>query len=255
MSYYLLDNTPARTNFYRQRRGPVLGVVIHVTAGLQGLPTGADSSAEATARYALTVRDRQVSWHSGSDRDSNLRLLPDDYVAFHCQGQNTHTIGHEISKRDTTWADEDPRWVAKTLEQAVESLRPRVRALGIPLRRATAAELERAKATGGPPVGFLAHSDLDPSRRSDPGRDFPWARLMRLFAPPPPPNTEEDTDMRVVYAPGRASCLLRGDGRLTPLDNNAEVAAYEAAGVDTYALTPEQWDRLDAVSKRIGGTR
>lgn len=57
--------------------------------------------------------------------------------------------------------------------------------------------------------------------------------------------------MRVIYAPGRPTCLLRGDGRLWPLRENADVGAYEAAGVDTYALTPEQWDRLDAVSKAL----
>jgi hypothetical protein len=188
--FYLLDNQRAATNFYRSRRGPILGIVVHCTAGLQGRPTGADSSAEQTAKYALNTT-RKVSWHSGSDRDSHLRLLPDEYVAWHCAGANTHTIGHEISKHDTTWADEDPAWVEQTLQQAADCLRLRALRWRIPLRRASVDELRRSVADGGPPVGFLAHSDLDPARRYDPGVDFPWARFLALMAnaePPPKPK-------------------------------------------------------------------
>jgi hypothetical protein len=186
MTPFLLEHrNPAGDNFYTTRRGSTLAVVVHVTAGLQGLPTGADRSAEDTARYASTVADRQVSWHSGSDRDSFLQLLPDSYTAFQCHGYNSRTVGHEISKRDTTWGDESPLWVDPTLHEAAACLAPRTKALGIPIRHATKAELDHAIATDGPPVGFVSHADLDPTRRRDPGKDFPWGKFLALFAAPP----------------------------------------------------------------------
>jgi hypothetical protein len=179
--YYLLDNkNPHGPHFYAARRSPILAVVVHITAGLQGAPIGADSSAEKTARYAATT-DRKVSWHSGSDRDSHLRLLPDDYTAFHVRGYNSTTIGHEISKRDVSWSDEHPGWVTGTLEHAAVCLAPRVKALRIPTRRARKLELDHAISTKGMPVGFISHEDLDPTRRRDPGRDFPWQRFLGLI--------------------------------------------------------------------------
>lgn len=221
--FYLLDRDTARKSYYTSRHGSILAVVMHVTAGLQGRPAGADSSAEQTAKYAATT-DRAVSWHSGSDTDSHLQLLPDSFTAFHCQGYNSRTIGHEISKRDVSWADEDPLWVTKTLEQAVASLRGRVKALGIPPRWASKAELDRAIATNGPPVGFVDHSALDPDRRQDPGRDFPRNRFLSLLllggrpATPPPVLDEEDEVLRLIRRdrgvgnPGHGATYLVGPG-------------------------------------------
>lgn len=191
MSYFLLDNRNPLENYYTTRRMPILATVVHVTAGLQGLAIRADSSAEQVSRYASTT-DRQVSWHSGSDTDSHLELLPDSYTAFHCQGYNSCTIGHEISKTDVLWADEDPAWVTETLDQAAACLKARALAHKIPLRHATKAELDAAiahwKLTGeAKPVGFVDHSRLDPTRRKDPGEDFPWMRFFNRMASPPPP--------------------------------------------------------------------
>lgn len=196
MSGYYLKQHPNRhgPHYYESRKEPVLAIVMHVTAGLQGRPDAADSSAERTAQYAATT-DRPVSWHSSSDTDSHFLLLPDTATAFHCQGYNSCTVGHEISKGDVSWSDESPQWVTETLGMAVASLRPRAAALRVPIRRATRAELDAARdryrRTGkAEPVGFLAHGDLDPDRRSDPGPDFPWSRFFDLLTP-----DSEDPDM------------------------------------------------------------
>lgn len=181
MGYYLLDHpNPNGRHYYTSRRGPLLAIVVHVTAGLQDQDLqGVDISAEAAARYAASTV-REVSWHSGSDSDSFVKLLPASYTAWHVHGYNSATYGHEISKLDVTWSDEPPRWVVATLEQAAAGLAPVARAYGIPVRQATRAELDRAIATGGPPVGFIGHEPLDPDRRRDPGRDFPWTRFLDL---------------------------------------------------------------------------
>lgn len=192
MGYYLLDNpNPHGPHFYSSRRGSVLACVVHITAGLEDLE-GEDSSNERVTQYAGTT-SRAVSWHSGSDTDSQILLLPDTYTAFHCRGYNSRTIGHEISKRHTDWSVMPSLWVSETLEQAADCLRPRLKALKIPLRHASKAELDKAINYGGKPVGLIDHSRLDPSRRSDPGANFPWARFLSMLAEPPvtPPSEPE----------------------------------------------------------------
>ena len=56
--------------------------------------------------------------------------------------------------------------------------------------------------------------------------------------------------MVIVYADGRALCLLTG-GRLYAFDSNAEKDAYVAAGVPIHKLSAAQFDLIDAVSHRI----
>lgn len=172
------NRNPYGPHYYTSRRGTVLAIVIHITAGLEDLDGVDDHSAEKTARYAATT-SRPVSWHSGSDADSSLDLLPASYTAFHCQGYNSRTYGHEISKRDTDWRDEPPGWVAKTIGRAAAHLAPKAIELGVPIRKARRSDLDTAIAVNGAPAGFIGHWELDPGRRSDPGRvgnldTFPW---------------------------------------------------------------------------------
>ena len=201
MGYYMLDNqNPYGEHFYRSRRSPLLAIVVHCTAGLEDTDLiGVDQSAENTARYAATT-DRSVSWHSGSDSDTWLNLLPYDYTGWQCVNYNSTTAGHEISKRDMSWSDEPAEWVTRTLTIAARGLRTKAFRHGIPLRRATKAELDRAIATGGPPVGFIGHRELDPTRRTDPGTDFPWDRFFALMTPPPATPVEEEDDGMKPYA-------------------------------------------------------
>lgn len=215
MGYYLLDNkNPHGPHYYTARKEPLLAVVMHVTAGLQDQDySGADLSAEKTARYAATT-DRPVSWHSGSDADSHFQLLPDNYTAFQCQGYNSCTLGHEISKRDVTWGDEPKRWVEDTLLQAANSLR-RVSAHGIPFVRATKADLDKARKAKNPkPVGFVTHAELDPKRRSDPGADFPWARFFDLLNEKGrPPASSKVEPIPYPKSHNHAAPTIQADGK------------------------------------------
>lgn len=203
MGFYLLEHpNPTGPNFYETRYQPVLAGVVHITAGLEDTDLiGEDHSAEGVCRYASeTTRD--VSWHHSSDSDSEIFLLPDSYTAWHASDYNSCTVGREISKLDVTWSDEPAEWVSRTIRCAAigpegrTGFRATALRYGIPFRRATASELDAARAlwkrTGEVrPVGFVAHSDLDPDRRRDPGADFPWSAFLGLMANP----TGEDDEM------------------------------------------------------------
>ncbi|HEY0638375.1 MAG TPA: N-acetylmuramoyl-L-alanine amidase [Pseudonocardiaceae bacterium] len=179
--YYLLDHANRHgRHYYPTRNRPLLVYVMHITAGLQDLDGVDDQSAEAVCRYCSTT-DRQVSWHVATDTDSVVRVLPPSYTAWHAANYNSVGYGHEISKLHVRWREMPAAWVEATLRQAARAAAPVVAEYGIPLRRVTRGELDRAIATGATkPVGFIEHSVLDPTRRSDPGADFPWDRFFEL---------------------------------------------------------------------------
>lgn len=192
MGYFLLDNpNPHGPHYYSTRRSPLTCVVLHVTAGLEDMD-GNDQSAERTARYAATT-DRPVSWHAAADSDSCFYLLPDSYTAYHCKGFNACGYGLEISKRTTRWAGMPAAWTEATLRHSAKILAPVVQKHGIPLRRLTKAQAEAGH------KGFLYHSDADPSRRSDPGSDFPLDRLFALIEAELTPTPQEDIDVYFAY--------------------------------------------------------
>lgn len=176
MGYYLLDNpNPHGSHFYSSRRAKPRVIVLHITAGLEDLDMrGDDVSAEQTARYAATT-ERQVSWHAGADSDSWLSLLPAGYTAWHASNYNSLSWGLEISKRDTTWSDEPEEWVEATLRNAAAACRPVAEQYDIPLRLLTRAQVDAGMS------GFTYHMWLDPTRRSDPGKDFPIDRFFALM--------------------------------------------------------------------------
>lgn len=217
--YYLLDaDVRGPRKWYEGRRSPVRLIVLHITAGLEDLDGGSDHSAEATARYAATT-DRAVSWHSGCDTDSVIRLLPPSYTAFHCQGYNSSSVGLEISKKGIRWQGMDPIWTDRTLANAAAAVRPWMDEFGIPPRLLTRPQVDAGQ------TGFTYHSRLDPMRRSDPGPDFPWNAFAAHL-------TQKDDDMPL--APDEAADLKA-------------VKNYAAAG-------DSKLDRVVALLEQIAAT-
>lgn len=163
--------------FYSTRRnGPILGIVLHVTAGLQDLDAHNDDSAEGTNRWgaAGTV---DASWHVCTDSDSIAPALPAWYTAWHVQGYNSRTWGLEISNRDARWDNKPEPWIEATLRNAARAAAPIVAEHSLPLRLATKAEVDRAIADN-KPFGFSYHMWLNPQTRKDPGATFPWDRFI-----------------------------------------------------------------------------
>lgn len=207
MNYTLLDRpNPNGPHYYTTRNEPLLAIVMHITAGLEDLDTVDDHSAENTAEYCRTT-DREVSWHSGSDADSFLYLLPAGYTAWHATSYNSCTYGHEQSKKHTDWRVMSADWVRKTIRNAAKCLSPIVAENNIPIRKATRAELDRERANyraGRPwkPVGFISHAELQPEDRTDPGwvrgvDTYPWADLFAAIDPNAQ-EVEEDVMFQTV---------------------------------------------------------
>ena len=202
MGYYLLDNPTARIKWTAGNFTKV-AVVIHCTAGLDiadsvraagGRWAGVDRSAEQTAKWCAGSTTSS-SWHSGSDWDSYLDLLPSGYIAWHVHKYNTPTVGHEISKRDMTWGDEHEGWVGPTLHNAAIKVAQHCKKHHIPIRYIGKGQVDYAKRTNDPADGGISeHRVLDPARRSDPGADFPWSRflgLVKIYAGGTPPKEED----------------------------------------------------------------
>ena len=203
MGFYLLDNpNPYGDHFYRSRVSTLRVIVLHITAGLEDIDLiGPDASAEQTARYCATT-DREVSWHAGADSDSHLHLLPPAYTAWHASDYNSLSWGLEISKRDTSWSDEPKAWVEATLKNAAAACRPIAKGYNIPHQLLTRAQVDDGMS------GFTYHMWLDPTRRSDPGADFPIDRFFELL--------REDDMANFTPAHARTLDML---GRIFEADN------------------------------------
>jgi hypothetical protein len=172
MGYYLLDHpNPNGTFFYRTRYNPLRGMVIHTAENLPDY-VPPDTGAEGVAHYGATT-SRHVSWHATVDSDSVIPMLPDNYTAWQVEGYNSSTWGCEISGKAQMWQDSDPVWVDRVLVNLRAACFPIADKYGIPRKKITRAEFDAGAR------GFLSHASLDPTRRTDPGVNFPWARFLQ----------------------------------------------------------------------------
>lgn len=202
--FYLLDNrNPSGKKYYPSRKGGVKYIVIHSAENLPDIE-GPDQGAEGIARY-LAGTPRDASYHEIVDTDSFVRLLPDDYTAWHARGYNANGFGLSLATQAAKWNALPAEYRERLYRAGAARARRAAIALGVPLQ----------KTTPGGPAGFLGHGEVDPTRRSDPGKTFDWAYFMALVnevqtvphqptpVTPPKPNRPIGHTHSAPPAPGR----------------------------------------------------
>lgn len=181
MGFYLIDNPNATakvTSPYAQwgywgfpnaLPQPPKVITVHTAENTPDL-VGADGGAEAVARFFATT-GRRASVHKVIDSDSIIDLLPDTHRAIHSKFAWEDSLSFEISYKAAWWG-RNPAYEARLLRNAARICRDWVSRYGITARRINLTEYRRGAS------GFIAHGDLDPARRTDPGSRFPWARFL-----------------------------------------------------------------------------
>lgn len=199
---YDFRNNPGR-HYYPSRRGDIRLIVIHTAENLPDW-SGKDGGAEAVARYGATTT-RQVSWHATVDSDSVLTNLPDSYTAFHAKGVNSVSLGVEIATRSKSWDDAPAAWTARTIRNLAVLVAGWCRTHGVPVRRVRNSN----------DSGIIAHSDVDPARRSDPGVGFPWEYFLdEVLTVLGNPHREEDDYMFITHEKTKTVWFLTGGIRV-----------------------------------------
>lgn len=182
MATYLEKNPPRRRQF-RQRYGKVTGcIVVHTAENvLDSLADGVDSSAEKVAAFIRTRTD-PGSYHNLADSDSRIRLVPYWAAAYgDGTGSNEFALHLSFACRTTDWATMSKERRRGFLIQGAKSAAAMIRwveknhGIKVPSKRISRAESEDGK------PGFTTHAERDPSRRSDPGANFPWDEFFELL--------------------------------------------------------------------------
>jgi N-acetylmuramoyl-L-alanine amidase len=221
MAFFLVENlnpTAQKTSPY-SRWGywgipdalpqPPRVITVHTAENSPDL-IGADGGAEAVARFFATT-SRRASVHKVIDSDSVVDLLPDTHRAIHSRLAWRDSLSFEISYRAAWWG-RNPTYETRLLTKAAEICRAWVTVHGIVARRINLAQYQRGES------GFIAHADLDPARRTDPGPRFPWAAFLAMVR-------EKEEDM-----------LSRGD-------RNNDVAVLQRLLARYRDLLPEREQR------------
>ena len=180
---YLDDNTPRQRQF-RERRGskPMQAVVVVHTAENNPDLHGVDNGAENVADFIRT-RTSYGSYHVVGDRDTIIRLQTNNLTVYHDTSSNNWSTSLSGAMQGVNWSS-----LTGTLrEQWIESFVTMMviqgqdlqrRGVGLPAARL----LSRSQAHATGASGFIGHGHMDPSRRSDPGRDFPWTEILKRYA-------------------------------------------------------------------------
>lgn len=182
---YLVSEFRASPNHGERRGAYGLGqrpdmVLLHYT----GMPAGKGlSSAERAIRW-LTSEESQVSCHYVVDEDGSIiQLVPEARRAWHAglgawkgdRDINSASIGIEIVNPGHFW---DMSGAAFADTSGSGEVHPGYRAFpDVQIDSVIALTRDIVARNRMPSSRILAHSDIAPMRKSDPGEKFPWARL------------------------------------------------------------------------------
>lgn len=195
---YLVTHPPARSQFRTQRRAKVTGAIVVHTFENEADLNPPDTKAETGAAFIARRPDKPGSYHTVVDSDSAVQLGWYRWEMFgEGTGGNRWALHLSFACKAAQWATLPDWWINGAIEQAaIEAARMArwVKAevgVTIPAKRITAAQYRAGE------PGFVAHGDLDPSRRTDPGKRFFWGLMLERYdhyqgvSPMPPYPTEE----------------------------------------------------------------
>lgn len=181
-SFYLLDHpNPNATQYGEVRRGgeePSGVIVVHTAENVADL-IGADLGAENVAGF-ISRRGTYGSYHRIVDSDSRIPLLPLGYEAWHCRFTNPFSCGLCFAVRAGDWDKYPAKFVTAILRNGAREAADMIRDhkkywnIDVPVRRISGAQARSQR------PGFTGHGETDPTRRSDPGDDFPWSRFLAM---------------------------------------------------------------------------
>jgi N-acetylmuramoyl-L-alanine amidase len=185
-------------NFGERKNGKTVDcLILHYT----GMPAGRGMSAGERAIRWLENPVSQVSAHYVVDEDGLVtQMVAEEMRAWHAglsawQGEtdiNSVSIGIEIANAGHVWdlgaiPDRDPAAPVET--------HPGYHGFAdVQIEAVIALAADIVIRNGIPAARVLAHSDIAPARKQDPGEKFPWARLaehgLGLWVPPEPIGEE-----------------------------------------------------------------
>ena len=155
----------------------------------------------------------QASWRGASDPGGFVWYVPKDRAAWHATWVNRIWKGYEqagyAAFDRATWLSPLGRASIDFLAQALvlDGIQPGS------VRRVTDAEVARRKNGDQTPIrGLVAHAQIQPHDRTDPGAGYPWDYLFeRIRFHLNPNNTEGEDDMAMTDA--ERAALAKAIGR------------------------------------------
>lgn len=194
MATYLEDNPPKRSQFRRTRKtwtrasdgaritGPSGAIVVHTPENIVDLRPP-DDGAENVARFISTRTDAAGSYHSIADSDSVVRVGRYEWQMFgEGTGGNRWALHLAGACKAHQWETLPEWWVVATIRNMAREARQMAdwvhqeTGVFVPAEPITAAQYRRGE------PGFISHGELDPGRRSDPGKEFPWDQFLADYA-------------------------------------------------------------------------
>lgn len=174
---YLDQHKPARSQFRLGRRATPKPVVVVHTAESGTAPAG---------NVAEFIRNRATpgSYHLLGDPTDIIQLVNFDHEAYHDgTGSNRWSTGISLAMNASEWTRwADPARLHALVDTAAQMAAIVARWHASEGRSMPAARLiSKAQSETADASGFISHAQRDPSRRSDPGPDFPWEQFFDRY--------------------------------------------------------------------------
>lgn len=180
--YYLADHPPARSQTGHRRNGHKPTLILTHTAESGTDLTGADLSAEGTARF-IARRATPGSYHRVGDRDSIIPMASTKWATWGSRFVNDWAVHISLAMDAADWdsltTEARDAYVRTWAEMAVQEA-DAMTAINGYAPRPVLLTGDEARQPGA--SGFSTHGRVDPDRRHDPGGGFPWERALTLYA-------------------------------------------------------------------------